>query len=374
MPSIKSFFQKVDVTAAVAANLLVLSVLGYAAVLQAYSPVAYYRGVQEDGILEWASFWAFALASAVALYGALAQRRATQRLPWFLMAVAVFCLVVAMEEISWGQRVLGYRPPPYFLAQNYQQELNFHNVLSRSLRKLGVTGVIVGFGLLLPILACWPAVKRLFDRLAIVPAPVFLAPSFLVMAIVYTTYPWSHTGEWVELMLGLGFLFGVAIPASRFSGISGGRFRSATGWCVGGWLLALALGAGTAALAWHNTPDPRYLAAAGEELAALQSDLRAGNTRVHCGRHKRLYTLVNQYAQGHLLRGEFAQLRNKGLAPERADYFLDPWNSPYWIRHDCRSRPRRILVYSFGPNRRRDSSKTEVLGDDLSARVIPSDP
>jgi len=371
MPPAKSFFQEVDVTAAVVANLLIVSVLGYAAVLQAYSPVAYYRAVQEDGILEWASFWAFMLASVAALRGAFSQRRATQQLPWFLLAVAVFCLVVAMEEISWGQRVLGYRPPPYFLAQNYQQELNFHNVLSRSLRKLGVTGVIVGFGLLLPLLACWPAVKRLFDRLAIVPAPVFLAPSFLVMVIVYTVYPWSHTGEWVELTLGLGFLLGAAVLANRFSGTSRGWLHSATGWCVAGWLLTLALGAGSAEFARHNTPDPRYLAAAHEELAALQRDLRARNKRLHCGRHKRLYTLVNQYAQAHLLRGEFAQLRNKGLTPQRADYFLDPWNSPYWIRHDCKSRPRRIVVYSFGPNRRRDSTRTELLGDDIGVQVSP---
>ena len=109
------------------------------------------------------------------------------------------------------------------------------------------------------------------------------------------------------------------------------------------------------------------MAAAEEEIAALKSDLEQHPLRLRCGVHKRLYTFVRQYGQGHLTRGAFARLRAEGLAPERAAFFLDPWNSPYWIRFDCRSSPRRILVYSLGPNRRRDSSRQPVLGDDISA-------
>ncbi len=90
---------------------------------------------------------------------------------------------------------------------------------------------------------------------------------------------------------------------------------------------------------------------------------------MRCGLHKRVYTFVRQYGQRHLTRGEFANLHDRGLAPERLRFFLDPWNTPYWIRHDCRSSPRKIFVYSFGPNRRRDSSRTEVLGDDIGAKV-----
>ncbi len=57
------------------------------------------------------------------------------------------------------------------------------------------------------------------------------------------------------------------------------------------------------------------------------------------------------------------------LPQERAEFFLDPWNSPYWIRDRCdRETNRRIMfIYSFGPNRRRDSSRTEILGDDIGS-------
>ena len=96
-----------------AANLLLMAVFGYAALLYGISPELYYHDIQEDEYLEWASFWAFVFAAAICFY-----RARLQLDHWFFPAVAIFCLLVAMEEISWGQRVLGYRPPPYFLAEN----------------------------------------------------------------------------------------------------------------------------------------------------------------------------------------------------------------------------------------------------------------
>ena len=74
-----------------------------------------------------------------------------------------------------------------------------------------------------------------------------------------------------------------------------------------------------------------------------------------------------------LLEGQFAALKLQGLPEERADYFLDPWNSPYWIRHRCSSERQRIVVYSFGPNRRRDSGPWEPGGDDIGS-VIDIEP
>jgi hypothetical protein len=52
--------------------------------------------------------------------------------------VAFFCFVVAGKEASWGQRLMGYQPSEYFLANNFQQELNVHNVIETSTRKLAV--------------------------------------------------------------------------------------------------------------------------------------------------------------------------------------------------------------------------------------------
>ena len=67
--------------------------------------------------------------------------------------------------------------------------------------------------------------------------------------------------------------------------------------------------------------------------------------------------------------GRFVALTDRGLPEERAAYFLDPWNSPYWIRDRCERREERrsVFVYSFGPNRVRDSTRFEIREDDVGA-------
>ena len=158
----------------------------------------------------------FLAASGLFLRSAVRQRRLRHNLPWFLTGLALFCFVVAMEEISWGQRIIGYRPPVYFLEHNFQQELNLHNVVDTSLRKLGLKVIILGYGVVLPIVALAPGVKRLLDVTGIVVPPASMIPSFLLVFATYQIYPWKHSGEWVELMLGLGFLFvALATPESR---------------------------------------------------------------------------------------------------------------------------------------------------------------
>ena len=72
-----------------------------------------------------------------------------------------------MEEISWRQRVFGHRPPEYFLAQNYQQELNVHNLASMRLRRLTFRAIILAYLVLLPLGALIPFVgcpKRVHVR------------------------------------------------------------------------------------------------------------------------------------------------------------------------------------------------------------------
>ena len=63
------------------------------------------------------------------------------------------------------------------------------------------------------------------------------------------------------------------------------------------------------------------------------------------------------------------------LPPSESTISWDPWNSPYWIRDKCsKDRSRRsVFVYSFGPNRRRDSSHWEVAGDDIGT-YVPATP
>ncbi len=338
------------------ANILVLAVLAYAWLLEAYWPDFYYMSIQEDEYIEWASFWAFLLAAVAAV---IASRKPDAgRFPWFLYGLALFCFVVAMEEISWGQRLLGYRPPVYFLEHNFQQELNFHNVIDTDYRKLALSATIVGYGVVLPLLALVAPLRRLFERIGIVVPPLGLLPLFAATFAMYLAYPFSHSGEWVELMLGLGMLFAL-IPAGLKP-------------VLVGWAVVMALGIASGAVTRMQRDDqPAMLEAAQTEIAAIKRDFESGRAWARCNVHKRLYSYVVKYEQYGLQQGEFANLVSQGMPEERAEFLLDPWNSPYWIRHRCNrgSRPDVLFVYSFGPNRRRESTETEILGDDVGATI-----
>jgi hypothetical protein len=67
-----------------------------------------------------------------------------------------------------------------------------------------------------------------------------------------------------------------------------------------------------------------------------------------------------------------AALAARAILDERTEFSFDPWNSPYWIRDRCeRDEGRRVaFVYSFGPNRSRDSSRWEIMGDDIGQYVL----
>lgn len=356
------------------ANAIVLLTAVYAGAIEVQFPDFYYFSIQEDEYVEWASFWAFMLAAAASLFAARRYRVTEARLPWYFVCLAAFCFLIAMEEISWGQRVLGYRPPVYFLEHNYQQELNIHNVIDTDYRKLVLRLSILGYGVFLPLLALWGTTRRLLDQIGVIAAPAGLMPAFVATFLVYDVYPWSHSGEWVELMLGTGILLSV-LPDLRGDRASA---KALPGGLPGGVVIAsaatLALGliSSTASRAQRDA-HPATLEAAQAEVEAIRRDFESGRVRSRCSIHKRLYTFVVQYDQPNLLRGEFASLKSQGLPEERADFLLDPWNSPYWIRDRCDRETRRrvVFVYSFGPNRRRDSTVLEIKGDDVGAYITP---
>ena len=362
---------------ALLANILLLGLLAAFAWLESAYPNTYYRSVQEDQALEWASFWSFFVAGGVFALAAGRQRRSTRALPWFLVGLALFCVFVAMEEISWGQRVFGHRPPDYFLAENFQQEINLHNIASTDLRLSAFRGIILGYGVLLPLLALVPVLRRLFTRLSIVPPPVELMPSMFAIFWLHLQYPWKFTGEIAECALGFAFLFASMAGAMQFSPRHAARSLARPAG-----VLAVVVVLAFATAWWsqnRQSGDPANLSLAKAEAKALAQDLlELGEAKgkpviTKCSTHKRVYTLVQEKKYARPLPGmSFTALTQQGLPEARAEFFLDPWNSPYWIRDRCEddSERRVVFVYSFGPNRSRDSSRWEILGDDIGHYVL----
>lgn len=350
------------------ANLVITAPAALAWWLDARHADLYYRLVQEDQWLEWATVWAFLLAAAAAAWAAHHQWWRHRRVPWFLLGLGLFSFFVAGEEISWGQRLFGFTPPEYFLTDNFQQELNVHNVVASDLRQLAFQLVVLGYGVVLPLAAAIPATGRLLSKLAVVAPSSALMPAFAVTAAFYAAYPIEYAGEWAELMLGLGMLTAIAANARELAGSAAPGLAVPA---VAGAALALLMGYGTlhATRLLHGDPEDQRRAAEAE-LRALAADFSHERVRTRCGVHKRVYTFRVEWGQSYLSEGRFAKRTAEGTDRTRARYFLDPWGLPYWIRHECAGGREVSFVYSFGPNRRRDSSPWQIRGDDVGMLIL----
>jgi len=118
---------------------------------------------------------------------------------------------VALEEISWGQRLFGMENPDFFVAYSDQKEINVHNVVQQVTHvamKWPVGLGYVAYGALLPIAAAaarggagggagrWPLGTRGWG--AIVP-PLALVRGFLLGAVLMLDLPTSDEEELAEL-------------------------------------------------------------------------------------------------------------------------------------------------------------------------------
>jgi len=333
--------------------------------------------LREDAWVEWSTVYAFLAASALFAWRA----RSGGGLGRLTCAgLALFCFFVAGEELSWGQRLLAFEPPEIFLAENYQQEANLHNLLNKKEiagfaldSRFLIVVIAVLYGLIAPTMAAalrWRFGDRAWTR--DVAPTALLAPSFALIAAVELDYPIDHVGEAAEWMLGLTFLADAVLrrppPEGRW-----GR----------GVLLLLPL---SVLLGAVTTPvlevvlygsDEVRSAQAQAELDQLAADLDEAMQEKRLGRksrvHKRVFTaVVSRYlrfgADSSFLEAQRtpAEVDDVSARRDRKGYFLDPWKNPYWILWDDDGET--VVVYSFGANRRRDSDTDpfrRLEGDDL---------
>jgi len=110
---------------------IILGIFFYGLVLLHLDKEAFLGWIREDGLVEWLTFAALLIMSALSFctsrdFSRSEQGSAAKRVWLFLGFLFLFG---AMEEISWGQRVLGIESPEWFLKHNKQGETNVHNLL-----------------------------------------------------------------------------------------------------------------------------------------------------------------------------------------------------------------------------------------------------
>ena len=198
--------------------LALLLTAGFVA-LRHTQPALYQRIIQEDALLESLQAAFYVIAAALALSTGLAYiAKKRRRLGAWYALLALGFFFVALEEISWGQRLFQVTSPAYFVGNNFHHEINLHNLLIVQAWLHPLYILATGYGAF-----AWVALRRpaRADRLPHLAPPGYLMPYFLTPCIVYVVMTYvappdvNHLlhfrdQEPAEFLLALGLLLWMA--------------------------------------------------------------------------------------------------------------------------------------------------------------------
>jgi len=99
-------------------------------------PNIYWGLLREDGLFESLQWLCYFSSGLMGLYSFLTVMKLKPKLKIkpltfqaiFLLLFSILSILIAFEEISWGQRIFGIKSNNFFLMYNVQKESNIHNL------------------------------------------------------------------------------------------------------------------------------------------------------------------------------------------------------------------------------------------------------
>lgn len=161
-------------------------------VLQQTRPVDYVRLINEDGYTEFTTFLGFAAAGALLVLRHRARPQGRRSIA--MLSGGALLLLMAGEEVSWGQRMLGIGTPELVSAINGQNEITFHNM--EGIRHLPVHA-IAGWALIAGAAA---------SLVGLTPVRPRVLPFFAVAAVVLLGEPLVKSDEAGEFLVAVAVL------------------------------------------------------------------------------------------------------------------------------------------------------------------------
>jgi hypothetical protein len=201
-----------DLRKLVTASFIILSPM-LVAVFYGYilftDPYCFHTLYGEEKFIENATVFLFILAGLFSLWNAIRWRGQEGRWHWFYLGFGVLLILVAMEEMSWGQHILGTASPDFFLEHNVQQETNLHNIVLPQLGYVFYVPLLI-YGVLLPPLTNTrpiAALRRwgLLEVPSVLLSPAFAFGSLIVLRVLSygDTRVMSEGAEVAEMILAL---------------------------------------------------------------------------------------------------------------------------------------------------------------------------
>lgn len=203
-------------------SLLIILLLGY---LLFYTNVRIFeRYVEEDGTVEWLTVVGLMMGCIVAFSRFI--RLFKKRSWWFLLVTLGLALVLFFgsgEEISWGQRIFGWKTPAYFEKHNAQHETNIHNLIEDGvkLNKLIFSTILSIFLaiylLVIPLLhAKAKGVRDLLDKSAVPVPRLYQVISFVVLFAATQLLRHEKSPELLECGTGLLLFLIIRYPRNEY--------------------------------------------------------------------------------------------------------------------------------------------------------------
>jgi hypothetical protein len=156
-------------------------------------PFYYVTLAKEDNLVEWATVFFFVLAS---IFSMVIFFRSKKRSEWFYLLFGIVCILFALEEISWGQRIFGFESTKFFLENSDQQEINIHNVVNEwfSVRTKNIGALLFfSYGVVFPLAALNRYFRNFVKKWGILIPPLILIPGFVIAS--FLTVDLFFTGQ-----------------------------------------------------------------------------------------------------------------------------------------------------------------------------------
>lgn len=183
----------------------IISIIG---MILSYTNKHYYEHVYitEDGWIEYLTFLPLLLGTILCWHRANILKPFRGKFFQFcLITMGFIFLFGALEEISYGQRIIGFETPLWFQKYNTQGEFNFHNLrfggfkVNRYIFGTFLGICVVLYFLVMPFLYIRGGkIKNLVDKFALPVPKLFHIVAYLCLALIVKFIDSGRKGEILE--------------------------------------------------------------------------------------------------------------------------------------------------------------------------------
>jgi hypothetical protein len=162
-------------------------------------------GIDTSELIAWGVFSSFLIAAVIFVVVAR-DVRASGRPARFAWLLAGICLLIALDALPFSFWSAGTGIGSGFIGEPAAGGW-FQNLLPSLMESVLLIGIVLLFGLILPLLSLARAAAHVMGRYALLAPPLSLAPAFVAAVAIYYWKPFPDATVWVGLMLGLALLF-----------------------------------------------------------------------------------------------------------------------------------------------------------------------